>query len=94
MRSLPSVTAYEIFLGAAAAAAPHPHRRPPFTTVTPTSLWTLLSRERSKQLVTSGQRCAELEMTAKQLQEALAQAMRSLRPEALDKLGGAPLDVM
>ena len=47
-------------------------------------------RERSKQLVASGQRCAELEMTAKQLQEALAQAMCSLRPEALDRLGGVP----
>ena len=44
-----------------------------------------LLRERSKQLVACWQRCAELEMTAKQLKEALAQAMNTLRPEVLDR---------
>ena len=44
------------------------------------------TRKRSEQLVASSQRCAELEMTAKQLREALSQAMSSLQPEALEKI--------
>jgi hypothetical protein len=44
-------------------------------------------RERERQLMASGQRCAELERSTHQLKEALTQAMKAMRPEALAASG-------